>query len=105
MFDIREVWWCVVETNGKVNVQKRFPSRPLTPKDMQLKGSDTLPPVAVIADGEWQLSAMELYGITPVWVEKILTLKKKKPSEIFLMTVDGDRNVMIVEKEKKGRAG
>ena len=105
VFDIREVWWCVVETNGKVNVQKRFPSRPLTPKDMQLKGSDTLPPVAVIADGEWQLSAMELYGITPVWVEKILTLKKKKPSEIFLMTVDGDRNVLIVEKERKGRAG
>ncbi len=101
VFDLNDVWHCVVETNGKVNVLKRFPVKSLTPEDMQLKGSDTLPPVAVIADGELLTEAMNLYGISKEWVLKILSLKKKQTADIFLMTVDGNRKYLIVEKEGK----
>ena len=68
---------------------------------MQLKGSDTLPPVVIISDGELLTEAMRFYNIPREWVEKILTLKKKKVSEIFLMTVDGNRNYLMVDKEGK----
>ncbi len=101
IFDVQDVWHCVVETNGKVNVLQRFPVKNLTPEDMQLKGSDTLPPVVIISDGELLTEALRFYQIKKEWVEKILTLKKKKISEIFLMTVDGDRNYLLVEKEGK----
>ena len=52
VFDIQDVWHCVVETNGKVNILQKFPARSLTPADMQLKGKDERPPAVVIADGE-----------------------------------------------------
>ena len=101
IFDVQDVWHCVVETNGKVNVLQRFPAKNLTPEDMQIKGSDTLPPVVIISDGELLTEAMRFYNIPREWVEKILTLKKKKVSEIFLMTVDGNRNYLMVDKEGK----
>ena len=104
IFDVQDVWHCVVETNGKVNVLQRFPAKNLTPEDMQIKGSDSLPPVVIISDGELLTEAMRFYNISKEWVDKILLLKKKKVSEIFLMTVDGDRNYLLVEKEGK-RAG
>lgn len=103
VFDIQDVWHCVVETNGKVNVLQKFPARTLTPADMQLKGKDERPPVVVIADGAVVQTAMEQIGITPAWLEKVLEQKKLRREDIFLMTVDGGRKVFLVEKEREGQ--
>ncbi len=98
VFDLKDVWYCVVETNGKMNVLQRFPAKNLTPKDMQLKGSDILPPVAVITDGKMLPEAMQFYGISPEWLKKILEYEKKKAEDIFVMTVDGNLQYLIVDK-------
>ena len=68
VFDIQDVWHCVVETNGKVNILQKFPARSLTPADMQLKGKDERPPAVVIADGEIVRASMEQLGITADWL-------------------------------------
>ena len=99
VFDIREVWHCVVETNGKVNVLQKFPSRPATPGDLSLKGSDSRPPLMVIADGKVVQTAMERMGVSPAWLDRVLEQKKLRREDVFLMTVDGGRKPFIVEKE------
>ena len=103
VFDIQDVWHCVVETNGKVNILQKFPARSLTPADMQLKGKDERPPMVVIADGEIVKASMEQLGITSDWLGKVLEQKKLRRQDIFLMTVDGSRKVFIVEKEAEGQ--
>ena len=101
VFDLKDVWYCIAETNGKLNVLQRFPAKQLTPKDMQLKGSDTLPPVTVISDGKMLPEAMQFYGISKEWLKKILELEKKKAEDIFVMTVDGNLQYLIVDKARK----
>jgi uncharacterized membrane protein YcaP (DUF421 family) len=103
VFDLQDVWYCIVEANGKVNVLQRFPAKNLTPEDMQLKGSDVLPPVLVIADGQLLPDAMQAYGISQDWLNKMLQLEKKKTEEIFAMTVDGNLQYRIIEKEGKNK--
>lgn len=98
VFDLKDVWYCIVETNGKLNVLQRFPAKNLTPKDMQLKGSDVLPPVVVISDGKLLPEAMYFYNISQEWLKKILDLEKKKTADIFVMTVDGNLQYQIVDK-------
>ena len=98
---IRDSWYCIAETNGKLNVLQRFPAKPLTPKDMQLKGNDTLPPVTVISAGKMLPEAMEFYGISAGWLKKILELEKKKAEDIFVMTVDGNLQYLIVDKARE----
>ena len=99
VFDVQDVWHCVVETNGKVNVLQKYPARNLTPADMELKGKDQMPPVVVIADGEVVRTSMGQVGISEGWIEKILAQKKLKREDVFLMTVDGSHSYYIVEKE------
>ena len=93
------MWHCVVETNGKVNVLQKFPSRPATPGDLSLKGSDSRPPLMVIADGKVVQTAMERMGVSPAWLDRVLEQKKLRREDVFLMTVDGGRKPFIVEKE------
>lgn len=98
VFDLKDVWYCIVETNGKMNVLQRFPAKNLTPKDMQLKGSDVLPPVVVISDGHLLPESLQFYGISQDWLKKILQLEKKRTEDIFVMTVDGNLQYHIVDK-------
>ena len=54
--------------------------------------------MTVIADGKLLPDAMRFYGISKSWLEKILRLEKKKEEDIFIMTVDGNRQYLIVDK-------
>ena len=103
VFDIQDVWHCVVETNGKVNILQKFPARSLTPADMQLKGKDERPPAGGMAEGGMVRAWVEQLGITAGWLGKVLEQKKLRRQDIFLMTVDGSRKVFIVEKEAEGQ--
>jgi len=98
VFDLKDVWHCVVETNGKVNVLERYAARTLTPADMHIKEKDILPPITVITDGELLPGAMDFYGISQKWLEGVLKSKGKRVEEVYLMTVDGGGNYFIVDK-------
>ena len=100
VFDLKDVWYAVVETTGKVNIMQRFPAKTVTAEMASLKGSDTAPPVVVISDGQLLEKSMTVYSLTPEWVAATLRREGFAQREVFLMTADENRQYYIVPKEK-----
>ena len=93
VFDISEVQFAMVETTGNLSIYQKYPYRNTTNSDMELKGKSINPPEVVIADGDPDGDAMNRLA---------RTLKKEKTAigDVFLMTVDSDRNYSLIRKEQ-----
>ena len=101
IFDIRDVEYAVVETNGQVSVLQKFNAQTVTPKMLKLTGKDKTPPALVISDGQLIKSALAAYELSEEWVMSILAARQKELADIFLMTTDKSGDYYIVEKEQK----
>ncbi len=99
IFDISEVQFAVVETTGNLSVYQKYPYRNVTNEDMSLKDKSKDPPDTLIADGEFIKGTMRRLGITEEWTEAVLKKEKTAVKDVFLMTVDPDRNYYIIKKE------
>lgn len=90
IFDISQVQYAIVETNGKINfLQKEDP-----PKN---------PPEIIIKDGEIAKESLARTGLDENWVKKTLKKSKKDPSSVFIMSADSQGNNHTVLKEKKSK--
>lgn len=106
IFDLDDVWYAVVETNGKISVLEKYSARTVTAEMADLKGKDIAPPAVIISDGQLLHHALKEAAITEEWVANTLRREKLRPEQIFLMTVDGNRHHLILPKEipeKEGR--
>ena len=99
IFDISEVQFAVVETTGSLSVYQKYQYRNTTNEDMSLKGKSKTPPEVVISDGEFVRGAMKRLELTEEWTENILKKEKTAVKDVFLMTVDNDRNYSLIERE------
>lgn len=99
VFDIREVLFAVVETNGKISVYQKFHSRSVTPAMMKIKGNDDKGiPEIIVSDGKAIPQTLEGFGKNLSWLEKILQKEGYAISSIFLMTLDKKGDYYIVKK-------
>ena len=101
VFDIREVAWAIVETNGKLTVYQKFASRPLTPDTLftsPTSESDT-PPMVIISDGVVLEKALKNCNLTKKWLNNVLKENGVSAKDIFLMTCDPTAQYYIVKKE------
>ena len=105
VFDIRDVEYAVVETNGKLSVHQRYGARPLTPDmiGMPKPGDDCPPPVVVISDGELLAQSLLSCGLKRSWVEKQLRHHNLTLEEVFLMICDRNASYFLLPKEKTGK--
>ena len=99
-FDIQEVSWAIVETNGQLTVYPKFESQPITPKAVAdpKSGSDT-PPMVLISDGVLCSKTLSACNLTKKWYEGVLEKENLSEKEIFLMTCDPSAKYYIVKKE------
>lgn len=101
IFDLRDVWYAVAETNGKISVQEKFSARTVTAEMSGIKGKNTAPPVVIISDGLLLREQMAEYGITEEWVTATLRQEKMPLDRVFLMTVDENRQYLIIPRDEK----
>ena len=78
IFDINEVAYAILETNGKMSVFKKSPFEPVTPKDLDIQKDENILQVVIVSDGEIAKSLSVLTGFM------ILSKKKIFPSRIYL---------------------
>ncbi len=100
IFDIRDVEYAIVETNGKVSILPKFEAQNVTPKMLELTGESASPPVVVVSDGRLMKPTLQSYGLEEDWVLGILSKRKQKLSDVFLMTADKQKQFYIVPKER-----
>lgn len=101
IFDINEVIYSVVETDGTVSVLKRSSAEPLKASDTNAKPKENCIVVPVISDGYIDGKALEMAGWDRI---KLMNAVKKSglPTErIFLLTASQDGSYNIIEKENK----
>lgn len=99
VFDVSEVDMAIVETNGTLNVFKKFDSQSLTPKMVGLSGNTTSPPLVMISDGRMVSENMKMYGITAGWIHSKLKKENLRIEEVFIMTIDADKKIFFAKKD------
>ena len=101
VFDIADVQYAYIETNGSVSVRLKKEAEPVTPKDLNVPCRENALPCLVISDGKIITRDFELCSMTNEKLEKILKKNNLSVKEIFLMTADKQGNIYTVKKAVK----
>ena len=102
IFDIDEVAWAIVETNGALTVYPKAEDRPLTRKSFRDPESQTdTPPMVLISDGVLCSKVLAACNLTEKWLSGVLEKENIAEKDIFLMTCDPTAKYSIVRKELK----
>ena len=101
VFDIREVGWAIVETNGKLTVYPKYYARPVTVEMLSLpaKAQENTPPLVLISDGVLIPETLAVCGLDRAWLDRVLGENHVGPEDVFLMTCDSSETYYLVKKE------
>ena len=101
VFDIADVQYAYIETNGSVSVRLKKEAEPITPKDLNVPCRENALPCLVISDGKIIKRDFELCSMTQEKLVKILKKNNLTVKEVFLMTADKQGNIYTVKKAAK----
>ena len=99
VFDISQVAYAIVETNGSMSVIKKFQSQNVTAQMLELKGQPTTIPLVIVSDGKIVDDNLKEVGLTKKWLLNELQNKNINTKDIFIMTSDPNKNTFITLKE------
>lgn len=102
IFDIEDVGFAIVETNGQLTVYPKAEAQPLTPKSVRdPKIGCNIPPMVLISDGSLCKKVLKECNLTEKWLEGVLKKEKIKKEDVFLMTCDPFAKYYIIRKESQ----
>ncbi len=99
VFDINEVAFAVIETNGTLSVLLKPQFQNATKQDVKVKAKNDGYTCPVIIDGVIMKKNLSVLKIKKDDIEKILRNKKVTKREVFLMNMDKNKNAEIILKE------
>ncbi|MBQ8183595.1 MAG: DUF421 domain-containing protein [Clostridia bacterium] len=100
VFDIEDVQYAVVETNGTLSVLLKPEKRNSTPKNYNIPEKDTGMPCPVIVDGKIIETNFDDCGVSAEEILSKMRFDKLQQKNILLMTVDKDKNYCIITKKE-----
>ena len=101
-FNLEEVQYAIMETNGTVNVLPKSDFSPVVNKDLKLKLEENSIPVTLVSEGKILKNNVNLAGVDKNFIEKLM--KKagiEKISKILVLTLNKSGTVYIQEKNKE----
>lgn len=101
-FNLEEVQYAIMETNGTVNVLPKSDFSPVVNKDLKLKLEENSIPVTLVSEGKIMKDNISLAGVDQNFIEKLM--KKagiEKISKILVLTLNKSGTVYIQEKNKE----
>ena len=101
IFDLSEVKFAILETNGQLSTLLYAKDRPASAMDAGIRASETELPVTLISDGNLMRENMEIAKRDEMWIKKELQKRNCALSEVLLMTVDRTGKVYFVKKREK----
>lgn len=103
IFNVDEVLFAIVETNGSLSAYPKHKYRTTTNEGMAvpLSGSEA-PPAIIISDGKVDPAALTFCNLDDAWLQKTLTRQGLRPQDVFLMSCDRAAQYRIVKKAKPG---
>lgn len=101
IFDISDVNYAVVETNGQISVLLKKTLQPLTPDLMDIKVQEEPMPSIVIRDGKLLDKNLSECKLGKGWLEKILQQNGYRTEDVFYMSADRNGRYYIIPKDKE----
>lgn len=96
VFNLSEIAYAIIETNGNLSVIKKSDCEPPTREDFKVKVSQNSLPVNIIMDGVIMKENVKLAGIDEKFIKKCMDKAKlKKFKEVLIMTLDANGEVFI----------
>lgn len=99
VFDISEVAYAILETNGQISVMLKKESRPLTVSDAGVQAAGGGFGALVVSDGVVIEEGLRLAGISRADVERAARRQGLTVRDIFLMTADSTGRFYTIKKE------
>ncbi len=100
IFDLNEVKFAILETNGQVSTLLYAKNRPASAKDCGIKVKDTHLPVTIISDGKLLKKNLSVAKKTEAWLDAELRSRNCKIKDVLLMTVDAANQIHFVKSSK-----
>lgn len=99
VFNISDVAFAIIETNGKMSVMKKATEEPPSAKDLGIVVPDESLYTVVVSDGEFSDYSLQLTGISRDWIQGVLKGKKINLEDVFIMTANKKKDFTIIKKE------
>lgn len=99
IFDVNEVQFAIVETNGTVSFNLKSAYQPAQRGDVNAAANCEDPPQIVISDGQLRETALSSIGFDRAWLDKVLQRNAVRLGEVFLMTADKAQRIRIIRRE------
>jgi len=102
-FDLSQVKYAILETNGKMSVMPYDRYRPATPEDLKLKIDESSLAANVIVDGKIMFGNLKAMQKDEAWLMEELQKQEDGNAlkDIELATLDEDGELTIYEKQDK----
>lgn len=98
-FNIDEVAYAVMETNGKISFLPKDEEKPVTKKDMDLKIIPSSLVANIIIDGKIMMNNLKVMNKDEKWLShELKVLGYKDIDEILLATLDSNDKIMVYKK-------
>jgi uncharacterized membrane protein YcaP (DUF421 family) len=101
-FNIDDVEYAILETNGKLSIIPKAAKRPVTPEDLGMQPSYEGLPIPLVVDGAVQGENLALSGKNYTWLEKSLA---KNPGcnvkDVLYATLDTKGKLIVFTKGEK----
>lgn len=101
IFDLTEVKFAILETNGQLSTLLFAKDRPASAKDAGIRASETELPVTLVSDGSLMRENLSVAKRDETWVEKELQKRNCSLSQTLLLTVDRKGRIYFVKKRGK----
>lgn len=100
-FDITQIEYALMESNGKISFLPKSKYVPVTPSDMKLKVDYKGLVANLVIDGKIMEENLKEIGKDKKWLLTRIENNKSTLEEILLLTCDSKEQIMIYKKESK----
>ena len=98
-FDLKEIEYAILETNGHISFLPYAKYKPITPNDMAINTTSSGLCANVIIDGNIMERNLKNIGLNKDWlIHNLETLGFENYQKIFLCTVDSNKKISVFEK-------
>ena len=99
IFDLSQIKYAILETNGQLSTLLYGKYLPITAKDAAIPVEETNLPITVISAGEILKENLQKAGRNENWVEKELSKRSSSVQGTLLMTVDAEGKIYHAPRE------
>ncbi len=105
-FDVAEVEFAIMETNGQLSIMPRADKRPVNPGDLNIRVKNEKPAVTLILDGKIHHKHLMEQEKDLKWLmKKLQQYNIEKPEDVFFFSIDGSGNIFCQLKSQSPTEG